>query len=588
MKPQFGIFLLLSLAALFVYQNCTEARLEPKKTLPRLGEKTIGSSLCSLPPLSSTDKVKLTFIVDLSASNVTPNSPPNEVLGSDYNHQRFEVIRNFLQQSCLQANESTRVAVIGFAHQEILPPGKSCNKNMFVPIDQAGAQIDFLQTTDATTRTHCQTGGGNCANFTTRYDKGIDCAKNVLYNDIDSPDPDNKKSFYMTFFLTDGEPTLNPQVNPYGLTTPGYINMKNTVKMMIRDMRLRASGDALGLTFQPIFYGADYLRRKDPSGNKQIIANNILTEMATEGQTRYILLDNISDLNFCELLVSGTRVPYSFKQVVATNLTARKTQDQILADSDMDGIPDSEESARGFHPQKARSMAPNSLLLDGACGGATANLCSNPEHTTCGRPLAPGGLSEITAFGLTPCEVQRLGLTDGIDSDGDDFVDLMEILKGTPPNDPGWFDDGDSLNEFQEMMLGRDPRFPDDDTPHKWLIDLSRASLSSLEGCPSDQEALKFVLKDVPLVETLPTNSNDEVSSKVPWMHHGRNINVVMVYYILTPQNQGLGGELPDQVYVQYLKMDISGLVIEMSEFKKAGELTEDFQIFDHSTWEIR
>ncbi|MBK8205143.1 MAG: hypothetical protein IPK68_23580 [Bdellovibrionales bacterium] len=53
------------------------------------------------------------------------------------------------------------------------------------------------------------------------------------------------------------------------------------------------------------------------------------------------------------------------------------------------------------------------------------------------------------------------GLTNGLDSDGDDFIDIMEVIKGMGPNIPSGYVDGDSPSEFEEMMRERDPRFPD-------------------------------------------------------------------------------------------------------------------------------
>ncbi len=574
-----SIFLLAAMVVA-CFQNCSNVRLTPVSSQVMSSYAKSGD-ICSLPSLSSTDKVKITFVVDMSSSNATTEkrNSSNQIIefnGSDLNRQRMQTIRDFLAKECLKANDSTKIAVVGFAHQKIISPGTACDRNQFKPVDDyltegANDPLDFLESEHDLTKQDCVPGGGRCSEYITRYDEGMECAKQIVHDDMQAVDQDGKKAFYMTFFLTDGEPSI-PGVVGYDISNPAYQAMKVTVKQKVRDMRNEAEEKALGLTLRPIFYGGDYLTRKDPTGEKEAIARDILTDIANEGLTEYIFLQDVSQLDLCKYLVSGTRVPYKLKQFVATNLTITKMGEKLLADSDMDGIPDELEGQRGFDPTKARSMGPSSQLLDGFCGGLNASQCANSIHQDCGSP---------NALGLTLCEVSKWGLTNGLDSDGDDFIDIMEVIKGMGPNIPSGYVDGDSSSEFEEMMRGRDPRFPDDDTPAEVLLQYRRWPLSkSLPGCPADQESYQFELDHVPLLPTLATNSDDPVSQKLPWMNHGENVNVLMVYYILTPANQALRQDLKDQVYIKYYKIHISKHLIEELGFLKAGELNDAFSEF--------
>lgn len=153
--------------------------------------------------------------------------------------------------------------------------------------------------------------------------------------------------------MTDGEPSI-PGVDGYDISNSAYQAMKVTVKQKVRDMRNEAEEKALGLTLHPDFLWRRSVKRKDPTGKKEAIARDILTDIANEGLTEYIFLQDVSQLDLCKYLVSGTRVPYKLKQFVATNLTITKMGTKLLADSDMDGIPDELEAQRGFDPTKAR------------------------------------------------------------------------------------------------------------------------------------------------------------------------------------------------------------------------------------------
>ncbi|MFQ5561392.1 MAG: hypothetical protein ACE5FU_12535, partial [Nitrospinota bacterium] len=541
--------------------SCNEVPLVPLEEKATKPFKT-SADICSLPALSSHDKVKLLFIVDMSASNVQDNPS-----GSDIPGDRIKHIKSFLEQECLSKNAASRIAVFGFAN-EVLPAATACTESNFVTFDKVSSQVTALEEIDAKTRADClsRSPSGNCTQFTTDYIKGIECAKNIVQNDIETPDPDGKRAFYMIFFLTDGEPLD-------GVKT--FEQFKSQSDSLIKQMKTKAENKALGLQFQPIFYGGQYLATKDPSGVKQALADEILTEMATVGLTEYVKLEEINDVNFCALMESGTTIPYGVKTFVATNLTAVKLGQQIYPDSDADGIADHIEAERGFNPATPRSMAPESHLIDGACGGLNADLCLNPAYQDCGVP---------NAIGITECEVRKLGLINGLDSDPvpDGFLDIMELVKGTPLNDSSGIDDGDALTEFEELMIGRDPNVPDDETPNDLKVIFQRSLLQApLENCPNAQESIRFKIDQIPLVQTIATEASDSVSIQIPWLQHDTGDNIILMYYILTPKNQDLRDELKDQVYGQFVTVNYWQNNVNIGGFEKLGEVTPGFEEAD-------
>lgn len=561
------ITLILLTFMVVAYQNCSDIKLA-QRVENSTSLTTTKGDICSLPALSNRDKIKFLFVVDMSASNNTPNNPPYDVEGSDITSQRFKAIQTFLTQNCISQNTKSKIAIVGFAHANIVRTGTSCNKAQFHNFSDITSTLNYFKQEDALVRQDCKNGGTKCSQYTTNYTAGLDCAESIIEDDIANPDADGQKSFYMTFFLTDGEPFTGVQ---YQLGTPTYNNFKNQVTSQVRALRAHAQQNSLGMVLKPIFYGTDYLQRKDPSGVKQNLADNILTAMAEEGASEYTLLNTIYDLNLCSYLDSGTRVPYRMKHFVVTNLTAVKKGQQLLADSDMDGIPDIQESDRGFDPTTPRSMAPNNFLIDGTCGGLNASSCGAlTAYKSCGVP---------NATGLTQCDVDRLNLSNGLDSNGDGFLDIMALVKGLSPNATSPFVDGDSFTEAEELRVGRDPKYPDDTTPDNLLVKYEvTPSPTPLNGCPEDQESIQFNILKMPLVRTLATKATDVVSAQIPWLHHKQDENVILVYYILTPANSNLNGELRDQVYAKFLKINTLGVIVSSTNFKKVGEIRSSFE----------
>ena len=563
MHKTYLLFSGLGLFGLLIsYQNCSNVDLAMRAPAPELMKLSSEGSFCSLPALSSRDKIKFLFLVDMSASNQAPINSPKP--GSDLASQRFQAIENFLTQDCIKENSNVEIAVVGFAHQHILPPGRSsCDRQQFVDKNQIQSLLQFYREEDQRVNQDCVNGAsGRCSTYTTNYLAGLDCAKGILTDDIQyDRNGNDRAAFYMNYFLTDGAPSKD-------LDSDGVVSTDEEDDFFARliasigEIRDLTTRDAMGMQLQPIFYGGEAFQTPE--------ADEVLRRMASEGFTNYVSIDSVGDLQLCDYLNSGTRVPYVLEHFVATNLTATNRRGEILADSDMDGIPDREEEIRGFSPQRARSLAPQTSILDGACGGLDAESCSRASIDNCGS---------ANALGITQCDVDRLSLSNGIDSNGDGLLDRLRLVKGLAVNASSPFNEGDNMPEFQEVLLGRDPMsFDDDFAPEYSFRFRIERGVDPTGQCPADQQYFRFRLDQIPLVRTLAMDSSDAISQQTPWLHHGRDENIILIYYILRPANASLRGALRPQVYAKFLKIDFNGAtILSDSGFMKVGELFDTF-----------
>ncbi|MBK8205141.1 MAG: hypothetical protein IPK68_23570 [Bdellovibrionales bacterium] len=94
----FEPYLLLAAMVVACFQNCSNVRLNPVSNQV-LSSYAKSGDICSLPSLSSTDKVKITFVVDMSSSNATieRRNASNQIIEImvSLQSQRMQTIRFF-------------------------------------------------------------------------------------------------------------------------------------------------------------------------------------------------------------------------------------------------------------------------------------------------------------------------------------------------------------------------------------------------------------------------------------------------------------------------------------------------------------
>lgn len=520
-----SICALLGLSSLIL--GCGNIKVTPMIDNP-ISQAMSDGGFCSMPQGSSNNAIKMLFMVDMSGSNIAIGNKP----GTDLSMQRLEVIENFMSQPCANQNPNNKFGVIGFSYSTF---GAICKREIFGTAAEVRTQLISLrniQTAAAQDPVNEQTM------TETYYAEGFRCAQSIVADDVNkTADALRKNTGYMIYFLTDGVPTDR-------LTGSGDSDIQGVQRMitpLLDDMI--ANGDrAAGLRISPILYGESLLPPNDVPR-----AHAILDFIADRGGSFTTSVDKAKDIDFCLLLKSGTKTKFTVKKFGVANLTALMRQGRLLADSDMDGIPDIDEVARGFDPTRARSGVNGNQLLDGVCPkGLTASQCH--VFTGCSAP---------NSMGLSSCDISALGLTDGLDSDKDGMPDLLEIVKGTQANYDDRFNniDGDSRVLMDEIAVGSDPFYPDDNLPPELLISFSqRLAAQPIMGCDANQESWTFHIDNVPLVPTLATVVDDPISSQVEFLKHGVNENVLFIYYIVGKANDNAASPTPARLYGQFVK----------------------------------
>ncbi|NQZ00498.1 MAG: hypothetical protein HRT45_07500 [Bdellovibrionales bacterium] len=427
----------------------------------------------------------------------------------------------------------------------------NCEASAFEPPGsvQLQAQIDYLKTTQADEMANnLQTP---TAMRSTRYEEGLNCARGIIESDLaGKTDAEKKSSAYHVMFLSDGIPKTTSNEDVSDLSA--ILNIVDSIVATGRTASYAA--------VQPILYGANQL------GADLARAQEIMREIARRGTTVEENVDNADAINFCNLLEIEKRTPYTVTDFGIVNLTSVYKDGQLLADSDMDGIPDQEERARGFNPQKTRSGVNGNEIIDGMCK-TNASDCS--VYDQCGPP---------NSMGLTQCDVDFLTLTDGLDSDTDGIPDLVEFTRGTLPNtaDQNSDIDGDGIINSLEVLRGSDPNRWDRNISSKFKLDYGHFLTDEVTpDCPASQQLWRFDIDYIPIVETVGTRNTDPISSSVTHLNHGAGENIILVYYIIRQANEQSTSS--GQLYGQYLKLS-SFSIVNLTRFKKLGNINGSFQ----------
>lgn len=498
--------------------------------------------------------VKLLFMIDMSASNISPDS--------DREGARFDLIEQLLQDassedSCFKGAD-VEVAIIGFATQIIGGVSSSiCRANRFVDPQTALQHLDELRTLHNQTVQDGNEGRQPQSGVArTNYINAMDCLSNTITDDL--PVGNKSSSLYSSFFLTDGAPTDE-------LTTDQLrLNLKNSIEAMRNQVVQRA----FGVSVQPVLYG--YLSLDDGQNEEEKVkAKSILNAIAEAGRTLLKSVANVEQIDFCGLVNAGSNRRYKVKRFGAINLTAKAVGNRLIPDSDMDGLADEEESLMGFDPQKARSKYP---VLDGICKSGICNSDIKVQDCL--------GVNEV---GLSKCDVDRLNLTDGLDSDKDLIPDFIEILKGTDATDINENfrnSDNDSLQNYAEILQGSDPLSYNSSYNKDLLMDYSVQLMPMpMPGCEQPQESWVYSIDNVPLVETLETKNTDVFSLSHAPMNHAAQENVIFVYYIVVEEMES-GEEFESQyLYGQYLKMKPGEPAPMVKDFKLLGKIDSTFRL---------
>lgn len=540
-------FLACTGGSALVFQNCTKTGLtaveEPQ--IQAIPVPDLKSSVCSKASFSQESvATKFIFMVDLSASNF--GDWTSEIVGgqklsywdsslaTDHDGGRFETIKFFLDHCAQQTGN--QYALIGFsAGAGVLGGGRfSCDNVAFGSASTLRGQIDALKARQAQDeawyvqwkkpRYLTEAQPDSLLYGVTSYTSAMSCLQRLMIDDL-SASTANQTDRYRVFFISDGVPQDKAKTgcNLSSLTAEQkqscYLSGSLDPMMMIRTAAFSRAKD---LKFEGIYYG------KTASAP---VVMNALSNEGGSGNAIQMSSFGKDQTALCNLVMQQSSLDYRPDVYSIVNLTAIRKAGRLLADSDMDGIPDEEEEALGFDPTNPRSAVPG--VLDGICqrlGGVTS--CREKMRSiSCDPTLNP-------ATGLTACDLAMLGISEtrgdaGVDTDRDGLPDFVEILKGTDPlvadmtADP----DGDGVTTLEEIVRGSDPFTTDANllsdllTKTKMKFDIDPAVTS----CPNGSWSLG--LDQLARAKTL------KFSGPASDFNHEADEQVLYLYYRLSPTN---------------------------------------------------
>lgn len=541
----------LLLVGLFLFQNCSNVNISRTPSLVPIEPYIVPADkpqkiFCSEKGSTFGNPLKITFILDMSASNIgfidaspagfcggkslysminwDPDYPPSDLSG-----RRFNAVENFLNQC--GSNPNIKYSIYGFSKNATFGTNESC-QSPFVDKTAALASLAGLrniQTTDPA-KGGCSESPPFIMKDRTSYDSALKCLDNKMT--VDSNLEFNDKPYYYTFFLTDGDPVEDSP----SITNSTYINLLTSITNSVRPL-------SSGFKLVPVYYG-------NLPESKRGLAIATLDSLAhvTDPTINTAIISDFSNAagSWCNKLTPPIQVNYTLKKMYAVNLNLINSKGKILADSDGDGISDSDEVKLGLDPLNPRTYG----ILDSLClrSGLALNTCAS---------LA-GTCSNLSAgFGLTDCDLNAAktifgkSLT-GFDTDSDFIPDRIEIMKGLNPvtADAEKDNDNDQISNIDEIIFGTDLQSSEKTNPTPLLFKtIFNVQEVDSANCSADKTSYEYILEQVALADTQAFT--DSVASAVSTTHLAKE-NIILVFSIW----EGLGSKtVPYRLMVEKLKM---------------------------------
>ncbi|MEQ1723155.1 MAG: thrombospondin type 3 repeat-containing protein, partial [Pseudobdellovibrio sp.] len=441
-KFTFFIIFMSSLLMMVSFQNCGNVKLEPKE-LPSIAAPQAKAlpqgSVCSGTGNKFGTPVRFAFIVDMSLSNLggSSNQPGYEegkyfwtldlANSTDKDFKRMDAMKKFIS-TCGNSSEF-KYSIIGFSSQAMFSStAKRCTSS-FESATEALASVEGFRKIQADDIA----ANGAYTSFSpfkmgdTSYKEGLDCLKVNIQTDVStSVSTEASAPIYQTFFITDGQPTDFPTFEAQ------KTNYLASIKNMI-DFALPFSS---GIKMKTMYYGPDSQKATAKQildviaqSTGEMIPDPNFPDDPTKAKLPETLeikdMDNLS-AQLCELYKPQATYAYKSYQQTAINVNRVQYEKNYEPDSDADGISDKEEIKLGFDPLNPRSKG----VLDSLCqrAGFDVSLCQAPAAC----------IKDEVGIGLNDCDIKfanaYFGKTlNGFDTDADQIIDFVEIIRGTNP-----------------------------------------------------------------------------------------------------------------------------------------------------------
>jgi hypothetical protein len=502
------------------FVNCSDIKLAPLPAQP-VTVASIGE-FCVSEPQDIVRLTKFMFVIDKSGSNVSGNASIGDPTPTDPGAtKRGNALENFYNQN--QQNQYLRWGLVTFQD----PGTKAVITDGVDPIftnDEAQIRsgIGFV-------RTGADAGG-------TPYGAALALAQRAIQKDIQLyPQEDNT---YYVFFISDGVPT--------------DITTEAAVRTAVRSVVNAKPGKVILSTG---YY----------TGNQTVQqAAAMLSAMAEEGGGVYKDFQANPNLDINDLIVAGpSREPWIIKKtnVVAYNLSSAICEDGAFdTDSDSDGLCDRDEAAYNGR----RNAAGTVFYFDPLKRYSNSGVYSNYSDYFAWRTFKFGeslpicnltnGKLDIDFDGLNECEERavtnanpsnpwnyRLTTADvkNPDSDGDTFIDLLETFAVRTSRGAYALDmfnvlapmDSEQMSAGEQLKLHKNPLVPDPGAP-TYDTEVTPTGVNAL-----GQSCYRFKQERLQLHPTRAVSASNVLNGHA----HGANENLVLLYYIQTPQSDPNG-----------------------------------------------
>ncbi|MFT7623466.1 MAG: hypothetical protein ACI9WU_002649 [Myxococcota bacterium] len=417
--------------------GCTNVKLEliPDPIFDKDDKLEVQGAFCTSSPQTLKFPLRVMFIVDASESMAVTDPPDPETGETGRQRAVREVWEGLLEEPAADVS----VNIIRFSSGAKVQTQQGGGGGFTDDAENLAGATDALGFTD----------------FSTNYRAALDVAREALREEMKRHDLESMaRSRYVVIFLSDGIPDSGAD---------------ETTQDILKDVEsIMGLSDLFGvgdLRFHTAYISAGFTPAADQP------AQDLLQAMAEAGSGSYRSFAGGEALDFLFVDFTILQRIFTLKTLAAINLMASPHCNEVIVDSDGDGLSDLDEAEIGTDPlledtdgDGLRDGIEAGLIeagldpLDPTDSGCYSTADCTPPNCT---------FADLDGDRLHNCEEVYVGTAhNGADTDADGIPDLFEArlgLGGSEPDDQGDLD-FDSANNALEAFGGTDPLCDDSAT----------------------------------------------------------------------------------------------------------------------------